>query len=348
MLEALTLRQGLHFFALLLCGFHVGRALVFLDRNVNQRCRQLGLLLGALLGLVQLALFVRSDLLLREGFHLLAGNLPVAQLIHDVLDLVVTGLRFGRAYEHFLEFQRIRQKAFTHVDARIGLQFGARLDEFNESVRLAHVLEIARHHRVERLLDELFHIAKALHHHRRFAVVDVHDNRQRQLRLERIFGDERDFAQIAVEAGTTRAALPHQDEVGGRHQFDLAGVGVEGVFAWHQRVAPDAAAAALHEFAVAVFTARHVLAFAPRVRHHHADKAHRNDGLGNEFHRGEKPVDVVRAFDQHTLLPAAAASGVDEGLGLLERVVAIADIGRQQLIALQRRAVLHRHHGELV
>ena len=99
---------------------------------------------------------------------------------------------------------------------------------------------------------------------------------------------------------------------------------------------------------MAVFAAREVLALAAGVRDDDADEANRDHRLGDEFHRREQAVDVVGAFHQHALLAAAATAGSEEGLGLLEAVVAVADVGCQQLVAVQRRAVLHRDDGELV
>ncbi len=97
-----------------------------------------------------------------------------------------------------------------------------------------------------------------------------------------------------------------------------------------------------------VLGARHVVALAARVRHHHADEADRDHRLVDQLHCREQAVDVVGAFHQHALLAAALAAGLEEALGLLERVVEIAHVGREQLVAGQGGAVLHRHHGQQV
>ncbi len=176
----------------------------------------------------------------------------------------------------------------------------------------------------------------------------MHHHRQRQQRLERVLGDQRDLAQVRIEVRTAGARLPHQHEVGRRHELDLAGVGVERVLAGHQRVAPDALAAGLHQLAMRVVGARHVVALAARVRHHHADEADRDHRLVDQLDRREQAVDVVRAFHQHALLAAALAAVLQELLGFLERVVMVADVRREQLVARQGGAVLHRHHGQQV
>ena len=144
------------------------------------------------------------------------------------------------------------------------------------------------------------------------------------------------------------ARLPHQHEVGRRHQLDLAGVGVEGVLARHQRIAPDAAAAGLDQLAVRVLGAREVLAPAAGVRDDDADEADRDHRLPDQLDGREQAVDVVRALDEHALLAAAPAARGEEGLGLLERVVAIADVGGEQVVARQCRAVVHGDHREQV
>ena len=64
-------------------------------------------------------------------------------------------------------------------------------------------LKYADDHRVERLLDEPLDVAEALDDERRLAVVDVHDDRERQRRLERVLRDQRDLGQVLVEAGAS-------------------------------------------------------------------------------------------------------------------------------------------------
>ncbi|AEK62072.1 hypothetical protein CFU_2245 [Collimonas fungivorans Ter331] len=348
LLEFLGMRQRFDFLALLLGRFHIGRPLIFLDRNVHQRSGQLLLLGRTLLSLVEFALLVGRDLLLGERFHLFPRNLAVTQLGHDVFDLGVARLRFRRTDQHFLEFQRIGLETLFHVGRSIGLQLAARLDQLNEGLGLRDILEVRRNHGIQGLLHQLRHVAETLHHHRRLAVVDMHHHRQRQLRFEGILGDQGDFAQVVVEAGTALAGFPHQHEVCGRHQFDLAGVSVERILARHERIAPHAAAAALDQFAMAIFLAGQIGAFAAGVRHHHTHIPDRNDGLLDQFDRRKQAIDIVGTFHQHSLLAAAQAARSEEFFRLLERVVAVADIRRQQFILGQSRPILHGHDGQLV
>jgi hypothetical protein len=97
-----------------------------------------------------------------------------------------------------------------------------------------------------------------------------------------------------------------------------------------------------------VVGARHVVALAAHVRHHHADEADRNHRLVDQLHRREQAIDVASAVHQHVLLAAALATVLEELLGLLERVVAVADVGRKQLVARQGETVLQRDHGQPV
>ena len=122
------------------------------------------------------------------------------------------------------------------------LDVAALLDELDQRARLADVLEVGRHHRVERLLHQALDIAETLDHQRRFLVVDVDDHRERQGWLESVLGDQRDLGQVLVKMVRAHlAADPFQDDVGGRHGDDLAGVGVEGILAGQERLVPHAA-----------------------------------------------------------------------------------------------------------
>jgi hypothetical protein len=150
----------------------------------------------------------------------------------------------------------------------------------------------------------------------------VHDHRQRQRRLERVLGDERDFRKVLIELHRTGfTSHPFQDEVDRGDDLDLAGESVERVFAGKQRIFPDAARAVHHEFAVTIFFARHVGGPGTGIEDHDTDIAHGNDGLGRPFDCGEQPVDVPGAFDQHLKLPAAIATRSQELFRLLEIVV---------------------------
>ena len=127
------------------------------------------------------------------------------------------------------------------------------LQELDQCHLLTDVLEVGAHHRIERLLDQLLHVAEALDDHRRFLVVDVHDDRERQRRLEGVLGDQRDLRQVLVQLHRSDfAPHPFENEVDGRNHLDLAGVGVERVFAGQQGVVPHAPLPHRHQLAVLV------------------------------------------------------------------------------------------------
>src|SRR5437867_140047 len=86
-LLGLGLRESLNLRRLLLGAGVVRLALVGLDRDVQLRLRERGLLLGPCLSLAQLALLDRGFLLPVVGFHLLLGDLARAELRQDLLDL---------------------------------------------------------------------------------------------------------------------------------------------------------------------------------------------------------------------------------------------------------------------
>jgi hypothetical protein len=169
-------------------------------------------------------------------------------------------LRGRRADQHLLELEVVVRELLAHLLARRAAGSRARSwRSWIKRARLPHVLEVGRHHRVERLLDQALHVAEALHHQRRLAVVDVHHHRQRQRRLERVLGDERDLGEVFVEAVLPRPRLvPLQDEVGGRHHDHLAGVGVERVLARQSGSLHTPRRPLGHQLAVLVVGARQV------------------------------------------------------------------------------------------
>ena len=114
---------------------------------------------------------------------------------------------------------------------------------------------------------------------------------------------------------------PVEDDVGGRHQLDLHDLDVERVLAGQERLDPHALAAALDEIAVGEVGAGDVEVLLADVRHHHADVADRDLGERDQLDRREPRVEVPRARQQHLLLQAPAAAGLDEGLGPLEALV---------------------------
>ena len=132
------------------------------------------------------------------------------------------------------------------------------------------------------------------------AVINVDDDRQWQRRLEGILRDERNLGQVLVELVLAGGRLvPLQNEIGRRHDDDLPGVGVEGIFAWKQGVAPDAAAAARNEFAVTIALTRSVSAAFAGVGNDHADVADFDKCLADHLDRRKQPVDEIAAFNEH-------------------------------------------------
>src|SRR4029453_13759653 len=65
------------------------------------------------------------------------------------------------------------RELLAHLEARLLLDRTAVLEQMGQRAGLRDVLEVGRHHRVERLLDEPLDVAEALHHERRLAVVEL-------------------------------------------------------------------------------------------------------------------------------------------------------------------------------
>ena len=170
--------------------------------------------------------------------------------------------------------------------ARLGLDGVALVQQLQHRLLVGHVAEVGAEHRVERLRDQLLDVAEALDDARGLLVVDVDDHRQRQHRLVGVLGHQVDGAQalvVAVRLGL--AGDPVQDEVGRRHQDDVAGVGVERVLAGPERPFPDAALALGDALAVAEGVAGQVAADPAVVADHHADVADRHHRLGDASRR---------------------------------------------------------------
>jgi hypothetical protein len=329
--------------------------LLHLDRQLALGDRRL--LLGARLGLAQLALLLGGELLPLVGADLLVGDLPLAQLGQDLLDLVVAlGAGPRRADQHLLQFEVIEVELGLHLLARLALDRAAVLQQLDQGAGLADVLEIGADHRVQGLLDQLLDVAEPLDDQRRLAVVDVDHDRDRQGRLERVAGDQRHLGQVLVELVRAHGhRLPLQDEVGGRHHGHAAGIGVEGVLARQQRVAPHAALTVGDQLAVAIALAGGVGAAFTGVGHHHAHLADLDHGLVDPLDGREQPVDVVGAFDQDLQLTTLAAAGGQELAGLLEAVVIgrvvlgiDPDQRRDQFARRQAWAVMDGDHSDLV
>ena len=136
------------------------------------------LLAGHRLLLAQGALLHGGVLLELVGLHLLDGDLPVAQLLEDLLDAGLLRLGARRADQHLLQVEAVGGELRPHVLARAVLDVGAVLQQLDQRLGLADVLEIGGDHRVERLLHQALDVAEALHHERRLHVVDVHHPRR--------------------------------------------------------------------------------------------------------------------------------------------------------------------------
>ncbi len=134
---------------------------------------------------------------------MLARDLARTQLEQDVLDGPIACGGARRSDQHFLQFERIGLETRFHLVARLFLNRGPVLQQFDQRHLLRNILEECADHRVERLFDQFLHIAKALNDHRRFFIVDMHDG-ERQRRLERILGDQRDLRKISRRVSARR------------------------------------------------------------------------------------------------------------------------------------------------
>ena len=93
--------------------------------------------------------------------------------------------------------------------------------------------------------------------------------------------------------------------------------------------------------------ARHVEVLAADVAHDDADVADRNLGQRHLLDLHEPRIQVPRAGQQHLLLQAAAAAGVDERLAALEAVVP-GDDRAGQIARRNRPAVQHRDDADAI
>ena len=115
------------------------------------------------------------------------------------------------------------------------------------------IFEISRNHRVEGLFHQAFDIAKALDYEWCLLVVNVHDNRKRQVWLKGILGNQRNFGQVFIEM--MRAdfiADPLQDDVGGWDRGGFPSIGIEGIFARQQWLTPNTAVALGNMFTMSI------------------------------------------------------------------------------------------------
>ena len=220
---------------------------------------------------------------------------------------------------------------------------------------MSHVAEIRGEQRIERLGNQLLHVAEPLNHRRGLFVVDMNDHAQGQHRFVGVASDQFDrFQRLVVVVLLGPARDPVQDEIGGGHQHDLARRRVEGVFSWAEGRFPNALLAFVDALAVAKFLARSVGPLLAVEADDHADLADGNDLLRNQLDRAEPAVEEVGAVDQRRILHAAAAAGGQKRLDILVVVVEVrlvlvgAHGGRDQFARGQGRTFMHGHDSDLI
>ena len=133
-------------------------------------------------------------------------------------------------------------KHAPRILAGLGLDPVAVVEELEHRLLVGDVAEVGGEHRVECLRDEPLDVAESLDHARGTLVVDVDHHRERQGGLVGVTRHQFDALQALVVA--VRLAPPRhpvEDEVRGRHEDDVAGVGVEGVLARAEGPLPHAA-----------------------------------------------------------------------------------------------------------
>jgi hypothetical protein len=118
-------------------------ALVALHRDRELRLRDRLLLARARLRLAELALLDGGLLLPPVRLDLLFGDLAVAKLLQDHLDVLVAAGRRRRADEDLLQLQVVHPELRLHLVAGDLLDVGALLDQLDQRARLADVLEYA-------------------------------------------------------------------------------------------------------------------------------------------------------------------------------------------------------------
>ena len=279
-------------------------------------------------GLEQHAPLLGRNALPIVRLDLLGRQLPLPQLLEQRFDLVVAFARIGLADQHVDALDIELAESRPQLLAGFLLNRLPLVQQFEHRLGMGDVAEERAQHRVERLRDQLLHVAEALDHARRTLVVDMHDDRQRQQRLVRVLRHQVDRLQtliVAMRLGL--AGDPVQHEVRRRHQHDAAGRRVERVFARPKRPLANTALAVADSLAVAEAGARDVLALPAVVAHHDADVADRHHRLRNQLDRREPAVDEVSAVGERHILPTAAAAGGEKRLGILVVVVVVRIIG---------------------
>ena len=89
----------------------------------------------------------------------------------------------GLADQHVDAFDVELAELAPQLLAGLVLNHVAVVQQLQHRLLVGDVAEVRAEHRVERLRDQLLHVAEPLDHARRPLVVDVHDDRQRQQRL---------------------------------------------------------------------------------------------------------------------------------------------------------------------
>ncbi|MPM51626.1 hypothetical protein SDC9_98376 [bioreactor metagenome] len=80
-----------------------------------------------------------------------------------------------------------------HFAGRGVLNLVSLLNQLNEGFGLAYVFKIRRNHGIQRLVNQHLDVAEPLNDQRRFFIINVHDHRQRQGRLEGVLGNQADL-----------------------------------------------------------------------------------------------------------------------------------------------------------
>ena len=204
---------------------------------------------------------------------------------------------------------------------RIRLALAARAEEVQHGVVLGGVAEVVAHDGLQHVVDEVLQRACAADDLGRLVGADVDDLRHVEIEGKAVARTHGDAAELGVKVVRLGAGGPVQHDVGGGHQLHAHDAGVDGVLAGEQGLAPHALVAHVHEVAVLEVRAADVQV---RLAYIGDDHAHMADGdlkHGHLLDLGKPGVDVPLAAEQHLLLQAAAAAGVQEGLRVLKVVM---------------------------
>lgn len=262
----------------------------------------LTLALRGLLDFVGL-LFLLGDFAVGLGFHQLDRRCDVADQRVDRLHIV-------------------RGEGGADVRGGLGLPRAAGVEEIEHRVVLGGVAEIVSDDRLQRVVDEVLHRADARDYLGGVEGADVDDLCDVEVEREAVLRTHRDGAELFVEVVRLGPVGPVEDDVGRRHEFDPHDARVDRMLAGVERGDPHALVTDVDEVAVLEFGAAHVEVRKADKGDHDADGPDRDVQHRDLFQLGEPRVEVPRAGEQDLLLQTAAAAPVEEGLGVLEVVVA--------------------------